>query len=209
MKNSFSFGVLPRAAMVAAICISCGSGDPEDPMSMGGGGAGGSAGAPSGVCNVMLEESLPSSALHLANCSATSYATDPPSGGDHYGNWAAFQSYDFPVPEGFLVHALEHGAVVFWYNCPDGCADEVATVEAFIGGLPEDPLCDPFGVPRRAILTPSTTLGSRWAASSWGYALTADCFDEVAFRDFYSEHYGKGREPLCNAGQAFTSNPCL
>jgi hypothetical protein len=57
-------------------------------------------------------------------------------------------------------------------------------------------------------LTPSTTLGSRWAASSWGYALTADCFDDAGFRDFYIEHYGEGREPLCNAGQAFTSNPC-
>ena len=31
----------------------------------------------------------------------------------------------------------EHGAVVFWYNCPGGCADEVATVdhEARVGVL--------------------------------------------------------------------------
>jgi hypothetical protein len=200
--------VLTRAALVIAGCIGCGSDDPEGPMGMGGSGAGGSGGAPASECNAMLEESLPSSALHLLACSATSYTTNPPSGGDHYGMWAAFQSYDFPVPEGFLVHALEHGAVVFWYSCLDGCPDEVATVEAFIASLPEDPLCDPFGVPRRVILTPSATLRSRWAASSWGYALTADCFDEAAFRDFYTEHYGEGREPLCNPGQAFTANPC-
>lgn len=204
--RSLTLGAL---TLVAASCIGCGSEDPEAPDGAAGqSGAGGSAGAASNECNVVLEESPPSSALHLGNCSATSYDTNPPSGGDHYGNWAAFQSYDFAVPEGFLVHSLEHGAVVFWYSCPDGCPDEVAAVEAFIASLPEDPLCGPFGVPRRAILTPSTTLRSRWAASSWGYALTADCFDEAAFRDFYTEHYGQGREPLCNAGQAFTSNPC-
>lgn len=211
MKESFSFGALTRALLVAASCIGCGSGGPDAPVDTeagGASGAGGSAGAPSTECNVMQDESPPSSAVHLPACSAISYDTDPPSGGDHYGTWAAFQSYDFAVPDGFLVHALEHGAVVFWYNCPGGCADEVATVEAFIASLPDDPLCDPFDVPRRAILTPSATLGSRWAASSWGYSLKADCFDEAAFGAFYAEHYGEGPESLCNAGQAFTSNPC-
>ena len=202
--------------------MACGSEDAEAPGGMAGNGAGGAdggdadgggagtGGAGGGAvdCNVLLEESPPSSALHLPACSAINYDTDPPSGGDHYGTWAAFQTYDFALPAGFLVHSLEHGAVVFWYNCPEGCADEVARVEAFIASLPSDPLCEPWGVERRVILTPSPALGARWAASTWGYALTADCFDEAAFAEFYAQHYGEGRELLCNPGQAFTENPC-
>ena len=82
-------------------------------------------------------------------------------------------------------------------------------VEAFIDGLPEDPRCATSGVSRRTVLVPSPTLGSRWAASAWGFALTADCFDSEAFRAFYDEHYGLGPEDLCNPpAQALTANPC-
>ena len=88
--------------------------------------------------------------------------------------------------------------------------DEVAEVEAFIDGLPEDPRCEGAGVSRRTVLVPAPTLGSRWAASAWGFALTADCFDSEAFRAFYDEHYGLGPEDLCNPpAQPLTADPCL
>jgi hypothetical protein len=188
------------------------------PASAGTGGTtGGSGGSPAtpvgdggvGECNASVVESPPTSALHELQCTAVTYTTNPPSGGNHYGTWAAYRSYGFPLPAGYLVHSLEHGAVVFWYNCPEGCADEVAEVQAFIDALPEDPRCDGAGVPRRTVLVPSPELGSRWAASAWGFALTADCFDSEAFRAFYDDHYGLGPEDLCNPPAAtYTSNPC-
>jgi hypothetical protein len=153
-------------------------------------------------------DSPPTSAIHQTQCSDLTYTTNPPSGGDHYLVWAAFQSYDVPVRPGFLVHALEHGAVVFWYNCPEGCADEVATVQGFISDLPEDPLCDGAAAPRRAVLVPYPELGSRWAASAWGHALTADCFDEDAFGEFYSTHVGQAPENFCNDGQSDVPTRC-
>jgi hypothetical protein len=159
-------------------------------------------------CNVRVQASPPTSAAHVPDCTALTFDTNPPSGGEHYGVWPAFRSYDFPLSEGFLVHGLEHGAVVFWYNCPEGCAEEVAEVQSFIASLAADPACIGMGAVRRAILTPSPTLGSRWAASAWGFALTADCFDPAAFEEFYTEHYDAGPESFCAAGQAFTSDPC-
>lgn len=172
------------------------------------GGAAADAGLPPGTgpCNVRIVESPPTSAIHELQCTDIAYSTNPPSGGDHYATWAAFQTFDTPVSPGFLVHALEHGAVVFWYNCPEGCADEVAEVEAFIAALPEDPLCT--SVPRRTVLVPYPELGSRWAASAWGYALTADCFEPDAFGDFYAEHTGRGPENLCGNGQADVATRC-
>ena len=187
-----------------------GSGGSPSAGGSGGGGApvGGTSGGGSGDCNVATVESVPTEFSHLLQCSPVTYDTNPPSGGSHYAIWPAFQSYDFPLPAGFAVHALEHGAVVFWYNCPEGCADEVAEVEAFIAGLPEDPLCEGQGSPRRTVLVPYPELATRWGASSWGFALTADCFDAEAFGQFYTDHVGNGREALCAAGQAFTANPC-
>jgi Protein of unknown function (DUF3105) len=169
---------------------------------------GGSGGTGNGACNVLTVDSPPTSAAHIAQCSEVIYATNPPSGGQHYGDWAAFQTYDFPLAAGNLVHNLEHGGVVFWYNCPEGCAEEVADVQALIDGLPADPLCQGTGVERRAILVPYPELATRWGVSAWGSALTADCVDEEAFITFYVQHFGRGPEQLCIAGEAFTADPC-
>jgi Protein of unknown function (DUF3105) len=174
----------------------------------GGSGTGGGNDAGAGECNVQLIESPPTSANHLIACSEVAYSTNPPSGGNHYAVWAAFQTYDYPVPVGFLVHDLEHGAVIFWYNCPEGCAGEVAEVQAFIDSQPEDPLCSSFTATRRAVLVPNSALPTRWAASAWGFALTANCFDSAEFGAFYDAHYGQGPESLCNDGQAIAADEC-
>jgi hypothetical protein len=173
------------------------------------GSAAGSGGASSGACRQISETHPPASATHLAMCSDIPYDSNPPSGGNHYGVWAEFQSYDFAVPDGFLVHALEHGAVVYWYNCPDGCADEVAQAQAMIDALPLDPLCAGLGTPRRTVLVPSPNLDARWAASAWGFLEKADCFDADALRSFYLEHFGQGPESLCGAaGVTLTATTC-
>ncbi len=174
-----------------------------------GSGGTGSGGTGSGACQQISETHPPASATHLATCSDIPYDSNPPSGGNHYGVWAAYQSYDFAVPDGFLVHCLEHGAVVFWYNCPDGCADEVARAQAMIDALPLDPLCAGLGTPRRTVLVPSPNLDARWAASAWGYLQKADCFDADALSSFYMEHFGQGPEALCGgSGVTLTPTSC-
>jgi hypothetical protein len=52
------------------------------------------------------------------------YATNPPAGGAHYPDTLPTKFYQesdvagLPKhPEGYLVHNLEHGYVIFWYNC--------------------------------------------------------------------------------------------
>jgi hypothetical protein len=163
---------------------------------------------PVGLCNaIIVDHGLPTF-QHLAPCSEVSFDTNPPSGGNHYAVWAAFQTYDFPVPPGFIVHSLEHGAVAFWYNCPDGCADEVEEVQDFIDALPEDPLCVGEATARRVILVPNPELESRWAASAWGWTLNAECFDEQVFGDFYEARSGLGREALCANGNVITEQTC-
>ena len=165
--------------------------------------SGGSAGAGPG-CAVEIASHDLDAAIHVTECSHIDYATNPPSSGQHYGVWAAYQTYDFPVPRGYWVHSLEHGAVVISYNCPEGCPDEVAEAESLIASLPVDPRCVPYDLDRQVILTPDPHLDTRWAMSSWGHTLRADCIDAAAFADFYESNVAHGPEDICGGGSALT-----
>jgi hypothetical protein len=151
-----------------------------------------------------VERAFPlESAVHTTACAEIAYSTNPPSSGMHYGVWPSFKAYDTAVPRGFLVHALEHGAVVIGYSCED-CDDEVDAARALIAELGPDPLCcaEPSctGASSRLILTPDPRLDTAWAASSWGFTLTADCFEPDAFRAFVEAHRGRGLEAVCSDG---------
>lgn len=169
-------------------------------------GASGSAGG--GVCAQELLTFSNPSAQHVSACSEITYSMNPPVYGDHYPVWAAYKSYSFPVPLGFLVHNLEHGAVELLYNCPQGCADEVERAQTFLDALPLDPRCT-AEVKHQTILSPDPTLPSRWAAVAWGHSLTADCFDGAAFQSFYDANVGHGPEDLCTDGADLASDTCL
>lgn len=167
---------------------------------------GGSTAVATGGCSSTVAQHEPTSYQHFPVCSNIDYDTNPPNGGDHYPVWAAYRTYDFPVPLGFLVHDIEHGAVVIWYNCPGGCPSEVAQAQATIDALPADPAC-PDG-PRQVIMTPYPELTVRWAASSWGWTLRSDCFDPTAFMLFYIQHAGHGRAQECTEGTLIQSDTC-
>jgi hypothetical protein len=47
------------------------------------------------------------------------YNTSPPTSGPHSPQFAQNRVYDAPVPKEQLVHSMEHGAVVVWYNTTD------------------------------------------------------------------------------------------
>jgi hypothetical protein len=106
------------------------------------------------------------------------------------------------IPEGFWVHNLEHGAIVFSYNCPSGCASDVAAAQAVIDGLQSDSACDPAAGDARVrmVMTPDPNLDVKFAASAWGWTLRADCFDPDTFGAFISAHYAQGREAVCGDG---------
>lgn len=45
------------------------------------------------------------------------YKKDPPTSGDHYAGWTTKGFYEEPREDGYLIHSLEHGYIVIWYNC--------------------------------------------------------------------------------------------
>ncbi|MDI3284958.1 DUF3105 domain-containing protein [Polyangium sp. 15x6] len=172
----------------------------------GNGGAGGAGGnepdagpSDAGACPVTTMAVPIAPAPHVPVCSPVVYATNPPTSGPHYPSWAAFKWYDAPVPRGFLVHSMEHGAVVISYHCEGGCESELATLAAFLDARPADPLCV-APLKARIIVVPDPELDVRFAAAAWGGLLRADCLDTAALGAFLDTYYAKGPENFCYDG---------
>lgn len=166
------------------------------------------AGAPMGPCEAVEQQHAIEGQAHVTECSPITYGTKPPSSGNHYDVWAAYKVYSNPIPPGFWVHDLEHGAVVLTYNCPGGCDADIAAAQAMLNSLPPDAVClSTAGVPRRIIMTPFPSLDVPFAASAWGFTLRANCFDTDVFRSFIDRHYGAGPESVCGGGVALEGAP--
>ena len=136
---------------------------------------------------------------HITQCFPVVYSSNPPTSGPHYPIWASFKTFTTPVPRGFTVHDLEHGAIVISYKCADGCASELAALQAFVDARPVDPLCI-APVKSRIVITPDPLLDVQFAAAAWGFALTSQCFDLPALEAFINAHYAMGTENFCFDG---------
>lgn len=154
-------------------------------------------------CEVQRTINIPiAAAQHVPDCTTVSYKTNPPSGGNHWGTWAAFKKYTKPVRREMYVHDMEHGAVVLSYRCADACPDVVAALEKVFDDAQADPLCVSAGAGPKArlLLTPDPNLDTPIAASAWGATYTATCIDTESLAAFVAEVYGNAPESLCNNG---------
>jgi hypothetical protein len=114
------------------------------------------------------------------------YPQSPPSGGDHSACWTTWGVHTEEVAPEHWVHNLEHGGVVFLWNCPEGCDEDVATLTTFVEGLPEG----------RAVMTSYPDMDVEIAAIAWEHRLLLGCLDTDALQTFFDEHVGHGPEDL-------------
>jgi hypothetical protein len=158
---------------------------------------------PDASCPVTIDSPALLPAEHVDIHCRVQWDSNPPSSGPHYAIWAAFQAYSFPVSRLYYVHDLEHGAIVFLYNCGDaGCPDIVQGLQAASDAIPDDPICASGGqgVRVRTVITPDPLIDVPVAAAAWGWTYKADCLDLPSLTQFALDHYGKGPEELCTQG---------
>jgi hypothetical protein len=125
-----------------------------------------------------------------------SYSTDPPTSGPHYpsdlepGFYTESDLGTYgPYPEGFLVHNLEHGYVIFWYNCRLLDEQECQDLSEQIKGVMDD--VDNFKViafPRHSIQFPVVM-------TSWGQMMEFERFDPGQAEEFVIRNRNKAPEP--------------
>jgi hypothetical protein len=117
------------------------------------------------------------------------YNSDPPTSGPHYDQTVEAGVYLEQIPDEYLVHNLEHGYVIIWYDCTalseDECAELVAGMlnvfEAFDG-------YKVIGVPRLGMQTPI-------ALTSWGRLARLETWDEAFVIDFIETYQNQAPEP--------------
>jgi len=111
------------------------------------------------------------------------YPDPPPVGGPHNPCWTPWGVHTEEVPDENWVHNLEHGGVVFLYNCPDGCDSEVSQLTTYVQSLDH-----------RAVLTPYAQMTWKFAAVAWEHRILMACLDLPALQQFYDEHVNRAPE---------------
>jgi len=118
------------------------------------------------------------------------YPVYPPAGGAHNPCWYDFGIFDYEVPDERWVHNQEHGAVVFLYNCPEGCDGELQALIEMVSPL------------ERIILSPYSNMRWRFAATAWEHRIMMNCLDLDRMHSFYKEHFNNAPEDVASMPSA-------
>lgn len=129
--------------------------------------------------------------IPLGTLSPVTYNSTPPTSGPHYENLAGWGIHDQPVRYEHLIHNLEDGGVVVYYQCPDGCPEMVEELRAII-----EPMAD-SGM--HVVLAPNVPgnsealhedMGAPIALTAWRKLLLMDEVDEETIRTFIERYEG-------------------
>ncbi len=145
---------------------------------------------------LMGDAVLITSSAHVPNTApAGPYNSNPPAGGTHYETDFSEKFYQeselatLPkYPEGYLVHSLEHGYVIFWYNCQvagTDCSALKQTIQAVMDETGKTKL----------IAFPWNTMDVPLAMTSWGRILNFTTPDPVVMKQFVERNRYQAPEP--------------
>jgi hypothetical protein len=130
------------------------------------------------------------------NCGTDPYSSLPATSGPHWdpsavANWGVYAE---PQSETQLIHSLEHGGIVIWYDPERLDADGIATLEQYVSSQNAAGLSGRF----KFIVSPwggVEPLASPVVATAWNWLLELQTADTAAIDAFAGEHYGIAPEP--------------
>lgn len=107
------------------------------------------------------------------------YTTDPPTHGPHTTYITKWGVYKDPVPKAVLVHNMEDGGVIVWYNpsllSPEGLKLLTDIVQ---------------GYPQHVVLTPYPPLATPVVLTAWERILRLSAIDAGKVMDFINAYQG-------------------
>jgi hypothetical protein len=128
--------------------------------------------------------------------SAVDYNTDPPTSGQHYAETAEAGFYEEAPQDELLVHNLEHGYIVVYYNCEgldgDACDQLKEGLREAMGAA---------GISRytqtpKIIVLPRPGMENPVTYTSWGHIYRADDFDRQEFILYVDQNRDDAPEPF-------------
>lgn len=131
-----------------------------------------------------------------ASCQVTAdpYSSLPATSGPHWGspnNWGA---YTVPQDESQLIHNMEHGGVIVWYDPAQVEADGMSKLTSYVNTQVSAGISGRY----KFILSPwggEGDLETPIVVTAWRQLLELDEVDTDAINDFAREHYGRSPEP--------------
>jgi hypothetical protein len=157
----------------------------------GGGSGGGLASLPNsgdGTYVGRVETFESAGAEHVSSGTEIDYERIPPLSGPHYGSTVEAGFYDERQPLGALVHTLEHGAVVIYYD-PGALTDEARSDLEDRAATYTDPWASVVVVP-----SPTDDPAAAYTLTAWRRRLRLDEYDPDAVTAFLAEYLGRGPE---------------
>lgn len=120
------------------------------------------------------------------------YNSDPPTSGPHYAEEALAGFHDtntYQYPAGYLVHNLEHGYIIFWYNCANlsesACSELKSRIKAVMDEVNNV----------KVIAYPWDSIDVPVAITSWGRLQKMERFNAAQARTFYKTNLNRAPEP--------------
>jgi hypothetical protein len=120
------------------------------------------------------------------------YNSDPPTSGPHYPEEAQagfYETNNYQYPAAYLVHNLEHGYVIFWYNCADlsesACSELKSQIKAVMDEVNNV----------KVIAYPWDSIDVPVVMTSWGRMQKTEKFDTAQARAFYKTNLNRSPEP--------------
>ena len=127
----------------------------------------------------------PDAQQHVTSPAQVVSRTDPPTGGPHYAESAQPGFYTEPIEDGLLMHSLEHGYVIIWYDCTQfaDCGPIKDQIKSIVASGPKL-----VGMPRDGMESPV-------ALTSWDRIQRLDYVDDGAIRRFIRDNLNQSPEP--------------
>ncbi|GIW25283.1 DUF3105 domain-containing protein [Meiothermus sp.] len=121
---------------------------------------------------------------HINMGTPVQYATDPPTSGVHWPNWTNPGFYERPEPREKLVHALEHGNVVIYYDRPPAeVLNQIRSWQRRFTGQWDG-----------LVVVPKQGLGPIIELTAWNKLLRLETWDAALAAAFVDAYRGRGPE---------------
>jgi hypothetical protein len=125
--------------------------------------------------------------VHVAlGTSTPAYNSDPPTSGWHTPDLAAWGTYVEPQPDQRLIHNMEDGGVILWYEAgtPEENEAHVAALEEVVAGRYT-----------RFVIAPRDGMPTTYALTAWRRLQRFDTLDVVAKQAFLAAYHGLDHHP--------------
>ena len=132
-------------------------------------------------------ETFPSEgSTHVPAGTQIVYNTDPPTSGSHYPEAQEGGYFETAIASGYLVHSMEHGAVIIYYNPATVTASQKDSLKALAATYPGffgQVVCVPRDDPTYPIIL-----------TAWTHRLRLATYDQSRIDGFLALYRGNGPE---------------